>query len=507
MQKSITEWLDNTAEVYPEKCAIVDSNGAMTFDEYRKKSLAIAREILDSGIGQQQPVVVFMEKSRKVLVSFLGIAYSRCFYSPIDVNMPASRVNKILEILSPRLVITTRELKEKFKQYLFAGDYLIYEDIIPSEIDTDKVAPISKSILDTDLLYVLFTSGSTGVPKGVGIRHRSVIDYIDWVTSEFGISEEDSFGNQAPFYFDNSILDIYSTLKSGATIYIIPKELFSKPVELLEYLKDIKVSTIFWVPTELMMVARLKALKKVDMTNVIKRVLFCGEVMPNKELNFWREYLPNAVYSNLYGPTEITDACTFYTIDRKFSNDESLPIGKPMPNTEILLFDEENHLITSDQQNKIGEICVKGTCLAVGYYKNPEKTNVAFVQNPLNDRYEEKIYRTGDLATYNEYGELLYKGRKDFQIKHLGHRIELGEIETAASSFETIIRNCCLYDTKHSRIVMFITSTCEVDREEFRNQLAKLIPSYMIPEKIIKLDTMPLNDNGKIDRNKLKEMM
>ncbi|WP_026664633.1 amino acid adenylation domain-containing protein [Butyrivibrio sp. FC2001] len=507
MQISITEWLDTSAEEYSEKNAIVDSHGMVTFTEYRTKSLAIAREIIDSGIGHQQPVVVFMGKSAKVLVAFLGVAYSRCFYSPIDVDMPESRVNKILEILAPKLVITTRELKEKFKQYSFEGEYLIYEDILPSKNDNDIVTPVSRSILDTDLLYVLFTSGSTGVPKGVGIRHRSVIDYIDWVTSEFGICEEDAFGSQAPFYFDNSILDIYSTLKTGATLYIIPKELFSKPFELLEYLKTNKVNTIFWVPTELIMVAKLKALKKVDMTNVIKRVLFCGEVMPNKELNFWREYLPNAVYSNLYGPTEITDACTFYTIDREFSNDESLPIGKPMPNTEILLLDEENHLITTNQQGKIGELCVKGTCLAVGYYKNPEKTNTAFVQNPLNDRYEEKIYRTGDLASYNEYGELIYNGRKDFQIKHLGHRIELGEIETAASSFETIIRNCCLYDTKHSRIVMFVTSTCEVDREELRNKLAKLVPSYMLPEKIIKLDSMPLNDNGKIDRNKLKEMI
>lgn len=507
MQISITEWLDETAHYFPDKSAIMDVEGELSYSEYRSKALAISRRIIELVGGSQQPVVVFMEKSAKVLVSFLGIAYSRCFYSPIDVDMPASRVSKILEILCPKIVITTRRLKTKFENYSFDGEYLIYEDIIPDAGDEEVVYPVSKTIMDTDLLYVLFTSGSTGIPKGVGIRHRSVIDYIDWVTGEFSVCADDAFGSQAPFYFDNSILDIYSTLKTGATLYIIPKELFSKPVELLKYLKENHVNTLFWVPTELIMIARFKALKKMDMTSTIKRVLFCGEVMPTKELNLWRESLPDAVYSNLYGPTEITDACTFYTVDREFTNDEPLPIGKPMPNTEILLLDDEDHLIEKTETEKIGELCVKGTCLAVGYYKNPEKTADAFVQNPLNDRYEEKIYRTGDLASYNAYGELIYMGRKDFQIKHLGHRIELGEIETAVSSFDDITRNCCIYDTKHSRIVLFFISEAEITRDELRKRLSELVPEYMLPEKVVRLENMPLNANGKIDRTSLKEMV
>lgn len=507
MQKNITEWLDRTAERFPSKTALVDKSGTLSFQEYKRKALAIASRLISDDVGPREPVVVYMEKSTKVLVSFLGIAYSGNFYSPIDVEMPASRVDKILKILQPRLVITTADLKEQLRELGYSGEYILYENIQPSEADEKIVQPVADRILDTDLLYVLFTSGSTGTPKGVGIQHRAVIDYIDWVVEEFAVGEEDSFGSQAPFYFDNSILDIYSTLKTGAALNIIPKELFSNPVQLLGYLKENHINTIFWVPTALIMVARLRALKKVDMENVLKRVLFCGEVMPNKELNRWREALPSVTYANLYGPTEITDACTFYKVDREFGDDEALPIGKPMRNTEILLLDEQDRLISPKTPDMAGELCVRGTCLSVGYYKNSEKTKEAFVQNPINDRYEEKIYRTGDLAAYNRYGELVYIGRKDFQIKHLGNRIELGEIETAASSFEAIDRCCCAYDQKHSRIVLFLVSRSPITRPEVQEYLSKLLPEYMIPEKVVQLEEMPLNANGKIDRTRIKEML
>ena len=349
---------------------------------------------------------------------------------------------------------------------------------------------------------MLFTSGSTGVPKGVSICHRSVIDYIDWVTETFNITQKDTFGNQAPFYFDNSILDIYSCMKTGATLNIIPKKLFFQPVPLLEYIKYNKINTIFWVPSALIVVSKLKAFRNVDLSDTLKRVLFCGEVMPNKQLNIWRKFLPNVTYANLYGPTEITDACTYYIVDREFSDDEPLPIGIPMSNTDILVLNDEDKLVTDDE---VGELCVRGTSLAMGYYNNPEKTRSAFVQNPLNKAVPEIIYRTGDLVRYNEYREIIYISRKDFQIKHLGHRIELGEIETAISSLEEVTLNCCLYDEKNQRIVLFVDA--QVDRDYIKERIEKLVPEYMIPGKVIYLENMPINANGKIDRIKLKELM
>ncbi len=507
MQASVMEWLEHTACAFPQKAAIIDEQESLTFADVRRKALAIAREIRNCIPMVQQPVVVYLEKSAKVLVSFFATAYSRNFYSPIDVEMPKSRVEKILEVLSPKVVITTAELKPQFDAFGYAGDYILYEEVQSSDADEAIVMPIMQTTIDTDLLYVLFTSGSTGVPKGVGIRHRSVIDYIDWVTEEFAITQEDSFGNQAPFYFDNSILDIYSMAKTGAGLYVIPKKLFAQPVPLLEYLKENRINTIFWVPSALIAVAKLRGLKNVDLKDTIRRVLFCGEVMPNKQLNYWRSYLPDALYANLYGPTEITDACTFYVVDRAFEDEEPLPIGKPMKNTEILVLDEQDQLIPSTQTDAIGELCVKGTSLAVGYYNNPEKTAEAFVQNPLNHMYEEKIYRTGDLVSYNEYGEIMYAGRKDYQIKHRGHRIELGEIETAASSLDEVPRCCCLYDDVRSRIVMVIESENEIEKASLLEKLKALIPDYMLPGKVVTLPVMPLNDNGKIDRKKLKEIV
>ncbi len=501
MKANVTYWLDRSADRFPDKTAFADEKKEITFREMRTQARALATQMLARGLFKK-PVVIYLEKGVDVLVSFMGAAYSCNFYSPIDIDMPASRVNKILEVLQPALVVTTSELRETFEGYAYEGEYLIFEEAAHAEADDEMIEAARGKGIDTDLLYVLFTSGSTGVPKGVTINHRSVIDYIDWVTETFDITEQDSFGNQAPFYFDNSILDIYSTLKSGATTYIIPKNLFAQPVLLLEYLKEKRINTIFWVPSALIVVAKLKAFRNVDLSDTLQRVLFCGEVMPNKQLNIWRKFLPNVLYANLYGPTEITDACTYYVVDREFADDEPLPIGIPMANTDILILNEKNEPVTDDET---GELCVRGTSLSMGYYNNPEKTREAFVQNPLNPSVPEIIYRTGDLVKYNEYGEIIYLSRKDFQIKHMGHRIELGEIETAVSSLEEIALCCCLYDEKHQKIVLFIEE--ELDKAYINEQISRLVPEYMLPNKVITLEKMPINANGKIDRVKLKELL
>lgn len=502
MHASVLEWLEEASVKYADKTAACDEWESFTYKEYHDKAVGIADTIIASGIGSKKPIVVYLNKSIKVMASFMGIAYTGNFYSPIDVDMPAQRVNRILEVLKPEMVITTSALKEDFAQFDYSGEYVIYEDVCPME-SSEAVKKAASKIIDTDLLYVLFTSGSTGLPKGVCITHRAVLDFADWVTETFEITSKDRFGNQAPFYFDNSVFDIYSCMKNGATLYIIPKILFMQPVRLLEYIKENQINTIFWVPSAMMVVSKLKAFRNVDLTDTLKRVLFAGEVMPNKQLNIWRKYLPDAVYANLYGPTEITDLCTYYIVDREFEDDESLPIGFPCKNMDIMVLDEEDHLVT--ESGVTGELCIRGTGVSVGYYKNPERTAQSFVQNPLNDAYEEKIYRSGDLVQYNEYGEIIYLSRKDFQIKHLGHRIELGEIETAVSSLPDVTMNCCLYDEKRSRIVLFLDK--DMTKDEVNTKLTNMVPEYMLPGKVIYMKEMPLNGNGKIDRVALKELL
>lgn len=504
MQNSVVQWLEQTARKFPDRPAFVDENRRYTWAEFRRTALSIAENIGKALPGRKQPVTVYMETSADMLAAYMGIAYSGDFYSPIPTNMPAARVEKIVQTLQSSLLITTRELRENIgpgKTVDFQGEVLCFEDIVGETVDDETAAYWADMILDTDLLYVLFTSGSTGMPKGVAIAHRSMIDLIDWEAEKYSITEEDSFGNQSPFYFDNSVPGIYLSIKTGASLYVIPPELFSQPVKLLQYLKDRRITSISWVPSAMIMVSALKALRNVDLSDCLKRVLLCGEVMPNKHLNVWRKYLPNVQYTNFYGPTEITYACTYYIVDREFSDDEPLPIGFPMKNTDILVLDEQDRLVT--EPGRIGELCVRGTSLAVGYYNAPEKTAAAFVQNPLQTAYEEKIYRTGDLVEYNERHELMYVSRKDFQIKHSGHRIELGEIETAVSSLEDISMCCCLYDEKNSVIVLFLEQ--QTTRSEINLRLKDLLPEYMLPGKVVCVDKLPLNANGKIDRVALRQ--
>lgn len=502
MQASVLEWLDKSSQQFGDKVAVCDHEGEITYQQYHDKAVGLAKAIIDHGSMPKKPVVVYLEKSAKVLVSFMGIAYAGDFYSPIDIDMPKQRVDKILEVLKPELVITSRKQKEDFERFHYTGDYILYEDVMPLPAD-ESVERRKQQIIDTDLLYVLFTSGSTGMPKGVAITHRGVIDCMDWFEDVFHFRSADRLGNQAPFYFDASVPDIYLNLKAGATLYIIPKELFVQPVCLLDFLQENRINTIIWVPSALIVVSKLRALRSKDLRATLERVIFCGEVMPTKQLNVWRRYLPDVVYANLYGPTEAVYACTYYIVNREFSDEEALPIGFPMKNTDILVLDENDHLI--EEPGKIGELCVRGTGLAAGYYHDPERTKEVFVQNPLNDLYDEKIYRTGDLVEYNQYGEIVYRSRKDFQIKHLGHRIELGEIENAVSALPEVTRCCCLYDDQHSRITLFLDT--DISKEDLCIQLKDMIPEYMLPGKVIYMENLPLNGNGKIDRVSLKECM
>ena len=328
-----------------------------------------------------------------------------------------------------------------------------------------------------------------------------MIDLVEQFSETFAFPARPILGNQAPLDFDVSVKDIYCSLKLGGTVQIIPKKLFSVPGQLIPYLKERKVNVIIWAVSAMRIVSNFKILD-MQVPEELALVMFSGEVMPAKVLNDWMEHLPEAQFVNLYGPTEITCNCNYYIIDKKFKNDEVLPIGQPFRNTQVFLLDEQSKLITDN--GEIGEICVKGSCLALGYYNNVEKTEEVFVQNPLNDVYPEKIYRTGDLGYYNEQGELFFSSRKDFQIKHMGHRIELGEIEVAVNAIEFIDAGCCIYDEKSEKIVLCYQAVETCDKAIVK-ELAKVLPKFMWPNRYVHLNKMPMNKNSKIDRVLLKE--
>ena len=498
--KTVTEYLDNSAKSYPDKIAFADENREITFSEVRAEAQKIACELIGENLFKK-PVAVYMDKRVECINAFMGIAYSGNFYTCIDVNMPKDRISKIMGKLEPEVIITDKAHEEAAKGFASEAKILLYEELMKVDADEKTIKEQSARIIDTDVLYVLFTSGSTGTPKGVVISHKAVIAYSEWLSEEFGINSDTVFANQTPFYFVMSGLDIYQTLKTGATAYIVPKQMFSFPIMLLQYLKEKKVNTIYWVPSALCTVANFRARPEIHLDD-LKLIMFSGEVMPVKQLNMWMDEYPDATFVNHYGPTEMTDIIAFYRVNRRHNNEEALPIGKPCSHMDILLLDDNNNRVNDGE---IGELCGRGPSLAYGYYNDAEKTAEAFVQNPFNKAYEEKIYRTGDLVKYNEHGELIYISRKDFQIKHMGNRIELGEIETAVSSLDGIERNCCLYDMKRSKIVLFYTGA--VEKDEITEKLKALLPDYMIPNKVKMLDEMPMNLNGKVDRARLKEMI
>lgn len=497
MQRSVLEYLESTVELFPEKMAFADDKKSVTFKELYETSQRIASYLVHLE-KVKNPIVVYMPKGCDCISAFMGIAASGNFYCPIDSMMPIERINIILNELDPIAIITTTKMEAKAKQLVHNGELIIFDEIINTEILTEKLKNVQEEIIDTDPLYVLFTSGSTGVPKGVVIAHRSVIDYIDWVTESFCISSGDTFGNQAPFYFDNSVLDIYCALKNGSSVYIIPKRKFSFSIDLFEYLNEKHINAVFWVPSVLCMAVNTNAFSVLK-PQYLKKILFAGEVMPNKHLNVWRKNIPDALYANLYGPTEITVDCTYYIVEREFSDDESLPIGKACANSRVIVLNENDELVKVDEE---GELCVLGSSLALGYYNNPMKTAEVFVQNPLNSAYIELMYRTGDIVKYNAKGEILYLSRKDYQIKHMGYRVELGEIENAALAFEGIENCICIYEQEKDNIVLCYTGR-DVDESLLSNILVKKLPTYMLPGKYVFFEEFAYTQNGKVDRKKI----
>lgn len=498
MIKNIADYLRITAGNYPDKCAYTDENHAITFGELDKAAKMIATSLL-AKVAIGSPVLVYMEKSVECIESFLGVALSGAFYVPIDISMPYIRVKLILDTLGSNLVLA-RRCDTLPEEVIKNCEILYLEDIFETgNIDEEGVALRQSRSIDTNPAYAIFTSGSTGVPKGVLVSHRSVINFTEWWCETFDFSDKEVFANQTPFYFDASVKDIYATLRCGATMHIIPKKLFMLPKKLVQFLNDKEVNCIDWVPSVLCMIANFKTLEK-EKPLYLKKIMFLGEVMPTKQYNIWKNALPDVKFANLYGPTEATGDCTYYKIERDIPDDEPIPIGGACENTEVLLFDEEGHLVT--EPDTIGEICVRGCSLALGYYNNPEKTEEAFVLNPLQTNYKERMYKTGDLGKYNKYGEIIFLARKDSQIKHMGHRIELGEIETAIGAVDGINRVACLYEHKTQKIISVYEGS--IEKADLIKAVKERIPAYMMPSVFNKVDKMPTNLNGKIDRVLLK---
>lgn len=500
---NVLELLEDTARRLPDKVAVSDPGSSLTFAGLLGTARGVGSWLVAQGVAPREAVALYLEKSPLALACMLGAAYAGAFYSVIDVRQPEGRVRGICDTLQAGVVLTDAANAERAGEILGGTGLRLarIEDLAGLDADDAVLAAVREQATDCDPLYANFTSGSTGVPKGVVVGHRSVLDFIGTFVRTFGIGEDDHVANQAPFDFDVSVKDIYSCLLTGATLHLVPRPYFSNPTELMDYLCECGATTLTWAVSALCFVSIMGGFDYRVPTGV-RRVLFSGEVMPPKQLRVWQRNLPAATFVNLYGPTEITCNCTYHVIDREYGADETIPMGRPFPNETVFLLGEGDEPVGASDVGRVGEVCVAGSCLALGYLGDPGRTAGAFVQNPLNGRWRQTVYRTGDLARYDEAGDLVFVSRKDHQIKHLGQRIELGDIESAAQAVDGVERACCLYDARRKRLVLCYVGS--VDRASLKEGLRGLLPSYMVPNRTLQLDEMPLTKNGKIDRGALE---
>ncbi len=498
---------EQTVLKYPNKTAIIDNDKDVTFQELRQKALTIGAAIMERLEGKiNQPVSIFLSESTDYVAAILGVLYSRNFYVPLIKNGAKRLLKTVVESINPSVIITDFESAgDLVRCAISVSKQLVLEEVYDNASQNPIIVDGYQQVTDKDPVYIMHTSGSTGIPKGVVITHGGLVDYIEWVGNTFHMDAGKRISSKTSFAFDNSVLDIFSMVFYGSLLVLkyrkekkpdLKKVLF----EMLRELKEHQINLIFWVPLYLKLFAEHEVFQE-GIAEDLKQILFCGEVMHNKHLNYWRKHLPDTQYANLYGPTEVTDVCSYYIVNRPFEDDEPLPIGKACENMSILILNDD---LKPVEPGEPGEIYAKGTGVALGYWRNPSDTGKVFVQNPLHNDYPDICYKTGDLGTYNEYGEILFLGRKDTQIKYFGTRIELGEIEVAACSMEGIEDCVVVYDEQQAFMTLFYQARTEIEKLKIMRFLHDKVTA--VPTHYVQMERFPLNHNGKVDRVKLKEL-
>ena len=494
--RNVIEYLEIFASATPDKTAVVYRDEHYSFLELSRNARCLAAAI--PAEMRNQPIGVFTDRSAEAVMLCMAVLYSGNYYIPIDPELPLKKMQAILDDAKPRILLGSDRTGALLDSVEFGGVYLTSSD------SADNPCTLPDTGGD-DPLYMIYTSGSTGKPKGVLKSHSAEISFLEAYCETFGFGPDEIIGNQTPFYFDAAGKDLYLMLKTGATLEIIPTELFSMPPMLIEYLNERRITFISWVPTALSIVAQLRTFSFIR-PETLSRVFFVGEVMPMKHLNYWRKNLPDIQYVNLYGSTEIAGICAWYEVTGTYDDAASLPMGKPLGNCAIYLLDGEQVVTGAD---RVGELYLVSPALALEYFGDPGKTAASFQTRDFGEG-PVRCFKTGDLARYDAGGNLVFASRTDYQIKHMGHRIELGEIETVAGALPGIERCCCLYDTKKSRIVLFCQTgpdTDELTGKEIRQMLRPRLSAYMLPAKVHLLPALPLNANGKIDRQRLIEAL
>ena len=514
----------------PDAPAVVSCDERLTYGELEEQSNRLARLLREAGVRRGDRVCLLMPKSPAVVVAMLGVLKADAIYVPLDSTSPAPRVEKMIGSCEDRWILAAeggggggpvvRLLNELFADTRFAAEHDVGwmstqpaggSRVTPrfswADLSRYSTAPPERQNNADDPAQILFTSGSTGVPKGVVITHGNVLPFLRWARDYFGTSTSDRISWHPPLHFDLSTFDVFGTLRAGAALYPVTAELSLLPHKLAQFIRDSELTQWFSVPSVLNYVASFNALRDGDFP-ALRRVLWCGEVLPTPTLIYWMQRLPHASFTNLYGPTETTIASSYYTVPKCPADErEEIPIGRPCPGEELLVLDAARRPV---RPGKLGDLYIAGVGLSPGYWRDPEKTVAAFHPHP-GTASGERVYRTGDLARVGEDGLVYYAGRADTQIKSRGYRIELGEIEAALQSLGSL-RECAVVAVPSSGFegmavcCAYVPDLVDtVTPVAVREALTKLVPHYMLPSRWLAFDALPKNSNGKIDRPRLRD--
>ncbi len=522
----LQDWVTRQAELRPEAVAVVLGPEKLTYGQLEKTSNQLARILQKVGSHKGDRVCFLMPKSPLAIISMIGILKAGCIHVPLDSGSPPLRIHKILESCDTRWLLAAGPvlplLSEMLDHAPLRGRITVgwLEPLKPPsstfgvEWSLDDLAlmepePLPRQTTSADAAHILFTSGSTGMPKGVVITHSNVIHFVEWGLRHFGIDSSDRLSGHTPLHFDLSTFDVFGTFAAGAELHMLPHEATSSPFKLAEFIRADEVTQWFSVPSVLNYMAKFDAVKYGDFAP-LRRVLWCGEVLPSSALCYWMRRLLHVRFTNLYGPTETTIASSFYDIPACPEDERMpIPIGTACDGEELLVLNKDLQPV---RPGEIGDLYIGGSGLSPGYWRDPEKTAAAFLHVPRGNNPNGRIYRTGDLARYGEDGLVYFIGRNDTQIKSRGYRIELGEIEAALSALPELQESavvaidrggfegwliCCAYALQPGS-----PST----PNSVRKELEKRVPSYMIPARWMTCSTLPKNANGKIDRPRLKEL-
>lgn len=495
---NVLQYLEASALRVPDKAAFIDETTTLTFADVHAQARRIGTA-LSRRLPQHSAVAVLMDnRDARVIPALLGVLYAGCCYAPLDPAAPAERLGLLLDQLEPALILYDEKNTSVAEEMSCGCPVLCYDMAVASEIDEAGLQAIRDQDSVYDPLSILFTSGSTGIPKGVVQSQYSYLTYTDVTIEKYGFTEDDVFANQSPFFYANSIIDIYPPLKLGATVYILPGSSLSFPKRLIERLNACRATELTMTPSSYVKAA---SVLEDGCLPHLKYIILSGEAAHWPTLKRWMAAAPQAGVWNFYGSTEVYSVAV-WRLDREYSDGEVIPVGVPFEYVHILFVDEDDQEVPRGEK---GLMLISDPWLCSGYYRDAARTEAAFVTDPLNRGYHERFFRTGDMGYLNAEGQLVVLGRRDNQIKRMGYRMELGEVEQALQLISGWEEGCVLYDRDKERLCCFWTGA--LTRKELIRALKELLPRYAVPDTFVHLDAMPYTATMKIDRVKLRGMM